>query len=109
MAAIKKISDFIWEIERDESQGMNVPVKIYANEEIASSIQTDRTLQQATNAASLPSIVKNMLVMPDGHEGYGFPVGGVAAFDADDGIISPGAIGFDVNCGIRIVKTNMAR
>lgn len=98
MSDLKKRNDFVWEIEKDESQGMNVPVRIYANEEIAHAMQSDRTLRQATNAAALPKIVKHMLVMPDGHEGYGFPVGGVAAFDSDDGIISPGAIGFDINC-----------
>ena len=62
---------------------------------------------QAKNSASLPGIVKNMLMMPDGHEGYGFPVGGVAAFDAETGIVSPGVVGFDINCGIRLIKTNM--
>ena len=98
MKELKRINDFCWEIEKDESQGMNVPVRIYANKQIASTIQTDRTLQQAINAASLPGIVKNMLVMPDGHEGYAFPIGGVAAFEANSGIISPGAIGFDINC-----------
>ena len=67
----------------------------------------DRTLKQAANAAKLPKIVKNLLVMPDGHEGYGFPVGGVAAFDADEGIISPGVVGYDINCGIRLIKTNL--
>jgi tRNA-splicing ligase RtcB len=104
---MKKINDFLWEIERDESIGMNVPVHIYANEKIANAMQKDRTLRQATNAASLPSIVKHMLVMPDGHEGYGFPVGGVAAFPAEDGIISPGSVGYDVNCGVRLIKTNL--
>ena len=61
---------------------------------------------QAKNSAALPGIVRNMLIMPDGHEGYGFPVGGVAAFDADNGIISPGVVGFDINCGVRLIKTN---
>jgi tRNA-splicing ligase RtcB len=80
---------------------------VYANEKLVSLIQKDRTLMQAKNAAALPGIVRNMLVMPDGHEGYGFPVGGVAAFDADSGIISPGAIGFDVNCGVRLIRTSL--
>ncbi len=104
---MEKINDFIWEIARDESQGMNVPVRIFANGNIIKTMQKDRTLKQAVNAASLPTIVSNMLVMPDGHEGYGFPVGGVAAFPMDGGIVSPGAIGFDINCGIRLVKTNL--
>src|SRR5271157_1927773 len=105
---MKKINDFLWEIGKEEQQGMNVPVRIYANEKLSSIIQRDRTLMQAKNSAMLPGIVRNMLVMPDGHEGYGFPVGGVAAFDADNGIISPGAIGFDINCGVRLINTNLS-
>ncbi len=93
---IEKASKNVYEIKKDGA--MNVPVRIYANEYIIKNMQKDRTLMQAVNTAALPSIVKNMLVMPDGHEGYGFPVGGVAAFDAENGIISPGAIGFDINC-----------
>ena len=104
---IEKKSDFLWEINREEN-GLNVPVNIYANEAIMANMQRDRTLKQAMNAAKLPGIVKHMLVMPDGHEGYGFPVGGVAAFDAENGIVSPGAIGFDINCGIRLIKTNLS-
>ncbi len=104
---IKKINDFLWEVEKDEGKGMNVPVRIYANEKLANTMQKDRTLSQATNAACLPSIVKHMLVMPDGHEGYSFPIGGVAAFDAEEGIISPGAVGYDINCGVRLIKTNL--
>jgi tRNA-splicing ligase RtcB len=95
---INKISDFVWEINGDEQNSMNTSVKIFANDYIISNMQRDRTLRQAINAASLPTIVGSMLVMPDGHEGYGFPVGGVAAFPATKGIISPGAIGFDINC-----------
>ncbi len=103
---IKKLNEFIWEI--DKENGMNVPIKIYANQEIMNTMQKDRTLMQAANVAKLPSIVKNMIIMPDGHEGYGFPVGGVAAFDAENGIISPGAVGFDINCGVRLIKTNLS-
>ena len=81
---LKKLSEFLWEVEKDESKGMNVPVHVYANENIANNMKKDRTLMQAVNATTLPSIVNAMLVMPDGHEGYGFPVGGVAAFDANN-------------------------
>ncbi len=104
MAEIERVSDFIWEIS--PTGNMSVPVRIYGNKRIADSIKKDRTLSQAVNASTLPGIVKRMCVMPDGHEGYGFPVGGVAAFDSDEGIISPGAIGFDINCGVRLIKTN---
>jgi tRNA-splicing ligase RtcB (3'-phosphate/5'-hydroxy nucleic acid ligase) len=103
---MNKLSDFVWEIPPEET-GASVPVRIYANETIAKSMTNDRTLKQASNAAKLPKIVKNLLVMPDGHEGYGFPVGGVAAFDAEDGIISPGVVGYDINCGVRLIKTNL--
>ncbi|MDE1871276.1 MAG: RtcB family protein [Candidatus Micrarchaeota archaeon] len=102
---IKKITDYIWEVEKEGN--MNVPIRIYANETIRSTIEKDRTLKQALNASTLPSIVKHMLLMPDMHEGYSFPIGGVAAFDAESGIISPGAIGFDINCGVRLIKTNL--
>ncbi len=102
-----KINDFVWEIEQDKKLGMNVPVRIFANKEIADAMQKDRTVKQAINASTLPGIVKNMLIMPDGHEGYGFPIGGVCAFAADEGVISPGAIGFDINCGVRVIKTNL--
>ncbi len=103
-----RLTEFKWEIKADPEKGMKVPVRIYANSKVAELMQRDRTLGQAANAATMPSIVENMLVMPDGHEGYGFPIGGVAAFDADNGIISPGAVGFDINCGIRLIKTNLS-
>ncbi len=104
---IEKISPFKYEIKKDESAGMKTSVTIFANESLLANMKKDRTLQQAVNATSLPGLVGSVLVMPDGHEGYGFPVGGVAAFDADEGIISPGAIGFDINCGIKVIKTSL--
>ncbi len=105
MVEIKKINDFLWEVEREERQGMNVPIHLYGNEAIRSKIEKDRTLNQALNITKLPSIVKDMLLMPDAHEGYSFPIGGVAAFDAENGIVSPGAVGFDINCSVRVIKT----
>lgn len=104
---VDKINDYLWEIKQDESLGMKVPVRIYANENIVKTMGKDRTLKQATNAAMLPGIVQNMLVMPDGHEGYGSPIGGVAAFDANNGIISPGFVGYDINCSVRVIKTSL--
>jgi tRNA-splicing ligase RtcB (3'-phosphate/5'-hydroxy nucleic acid ligase) len=104
---LDRINDFVWEIKADDSIGMKVPVRIYANKRISEYMQKDRTLMQAKNAATLPGMIKNMLVMPDGHEGYGFPIGGVSAFDADSGIISPGAVGYDINCGVRVIKTDL--
>ena len=107
MVEIKKINDFVWEVEKDESKGMNVPIRLYGNEAIRGKVEKDRTLSQALNASKLPSIVKRMLLMPDAHEGYSFPIGGVAAFDADEGIVSPGAVGYDINCSVRVIKTNL--
>ncbi len=93
-----KQSDVKYMLEKDESKGMHTNVVVYATESMLEKIKSDRTMQQAINATTLPGLVGNVLVMPDGHEGYGFPVGGVAAFDANDGIISPGAVGYDINC-----------
>ncbi|MCL5430294.1 MAG: RtcB family protein [Candidatus Marsarchaeota archaeon] len=107
MSEVTKVNDFLWEIKKDESLGMRVPVRIIANESIVNQMQRDRTLKQAVNATMLPGIVKNMLVMSDGHEGYGSPIGGVSAFDAQNGIVSPGFVGYDINCGIRVIKTNL--
>lgn len=91
----------------EKTPPMNTDVVVYTNQTMIEKIKRDRTLQQAMNAATLPGLVGNVLVMPDGHEGYGFPIGGVMATDADDGIISPGAVGFDINCGVRLIKTNL--
>jgi len=102
---IEKINDNIYEIDRPE---MNVPARIYASEELLETIKEDSTLDQACNMASLPGVEKHVCVMPDGHQGYGFPIGGVAAFDAENGLISPGGIGFDINCGVRVLKTSLS-
>lgn len=104
---IKKINEVKFEIEKDASIGMNTGIDIYTTDSMLEATKKDRTLQQAVNATTLPGIVGNVMLMPDMHEGYGFPVGGVAAFDAENGIISPGAIGFDINCGVRLIKTNL--
>ena len=103
----KKIGDFEYIIEPDSANGMNVPVRIFANEELLSKMTSDRTVWQATNVASMPGIVSHVAVLPDGHEGYGFPVGGVAAMDAEEGMISPGGVGYDINCGVRLIRTNL--
>jgi tRNA-splicing ligase RtcB len=100
---ITKLSEVKFKVET----GGNIDVVIYSKDEMLEKMRKDRTIPQAMNAATLPGLVGNVLIMPDGHEGYGFPVGGVAAFDADNGIISPGAIGFDINCGVRLIKTNL--
>ncbi len=93
---LRKVSDLIWEIPKEPP--MRVPARIYASEILLKKMQEDKTLEQARNVATLPGIQKWMIVMPDGHQGYGFPIGGVAAFDLNEGIITPGGIGFDINC-----------
>ncbi|MGD8537748.1 MAG: RtcB family protein [Candidatus Aminicenantes bacterium] len=85
---------------------MKVPTVIYTSSKLLENIKRDRTLEQAQNVACLPGIQKMAYVMPDGHQGYGFPIGGVAAFDLDNGIISPGGVGYDINCGVRLLKTD---
>lgn len=86
---------------------MKVPVRLYASDALAQKMRRDRTLQQACNVASIPGILSHGVVLPDGHEGYGFPVGGVAAMDAEDGMISPGGVGYDINCGVRLLRSNI--
>src|SRR3989449_11348516 len=104
---ITKINDYEFRMEKDESKGMKVPVTIYANDTLISKMLVDRTIEQATNVATLPGIMKHVVVLPDGHEGYGFPVGAVAATDLEEGVISPGGVGYDINCGVRLMRTNL--
>lgn len=104
----KKIRDNVYQIDADSSKGMKVPVTIYADEGLIAKMMADRTLSQAINVATLPGIQGSAVVLPDGHEGYGFPVGGVAAMDAEEGMISPGGVGYDINCGVRLLRTNLS-
>jgi tRNA-splicing ligase RtcB len=101
---LKKIQDFIYEIPRGYKKGMLVPARIYASQRLIENMD-DAVFEQISNVAMLPGIQKYALCLPDGHSGYGFPIGGVAAIDPDRGVISPGGIGFDINCGIRMVAT----
>ena len=100
-----RIEDFLWEIPRQG--GMRVPGRIYANEKLISGLKSDNSLRQVMNVAHLPGIVGYSLAMPDIHWGYGFPIGGVAAVDIHEGVISPGGVGYDINCGVRLVKTSL--
>jgi len=102
---LEKVSENIYKIPKQGE--MKVPAKVYASEEILEEMKEDSALEQVKNMAKLPGIEKHAIMMPDGHQGYGFPIGGVAAFDNKTGIISPGGIGFDINCGIRVLKTNL--
>jgi tRNA-splicing ligase RtcB len=104
---INRIDDFRFEIPQSYKKCMKTSSVIYADDRMLSTLRTDNALEQAANVACLPGIVGKALAMPDIHWGYGFPIGGVAAFDAEQGIISPGGIGFDINCGVRLVKTDL--
>ncbi|MGH8014997.1 MAG: RtcB family protein [Candidatus Zixiibacteriota bacterium] len=104
---LKKISDWVWEIPQAYRSDMRVPARIYASREMLESTFHDRTLKQLVNVATLPGIQGAALVMPDAHEGYGFPIGGVAATEFPDGIISPGGIGYDINCGVRLLFSRL--
>ncbi len=96
-----------WELPTDFLPGMRVPGLIFADEAMIDSMAGDMAIQQVANMATLPGIVGNALAMPDIHWGYGFPIGGVAAMRPEDGVVSPGGVGFDINCGVRLLRTNV--
>jgi tRNA-splicing ligase RtcB len=102
---LEKIKDWLWEIPASYRSDMRVAARVYADEKMLDSILRDRSLDQLVNVATLPGIRKWAIAMPDAHEGYGFPIGGVAAVGVDDGVISPGGIGYDINCGVRLLRS----
>ncbi|WP_297535343.1 RtcB family protein [Thermococcus sp.] len=106
MVPLKRIDKIRWEIPKFDKR-MRVPGRVYADDQLIEKMKQDRTLEQAANVAMLPGIYKYSIVMPDGHQGYGFPIGGVAAFDVKEGVISPGGVGYDINCGVRLIRTNL--
>ena len=104
---INKLDDLIWEIPSSHDPRMRVHARIYADKELLEMMKRDQTLKQCVEMTHLPGILKYAITLPDGHQGYGFPIGGVAAFDAEEGIITPGGVGYDINCGVRLVRTNL--
>lgn len=105
---IKKVTDYLYEIEKEGE--MKVPVRIYASEKLIEAIQKDGALEQGINVATcLPGIYGQSVMLPDAHRGYGLSIGGVAAIDAEKGCITPGGIGFDINCGVRLLTTNLTK
>ena len=102
---LHKVREHVWEIPPEG--GMRVPARVFASERLLEEIAEDKTLQQLKNTTHLPGIEGYAICMPDGHQGYGFPVGGVAGIDAENGCISPGAVGYDINCGVRMIKTTL--
>ncbi|MCX5991846.1 MAG: RtcB family protein [Chloroflexi bacterium] len=105
---LNRIDDYRWEIPKNYKPGMRVPGLIYASEEMLESIREEQAAEQVVNVAFLPGIVGHSLAMPDIHWGYGFPIGGVAATRVEDGVVSPGGVGYDINCGVRLLRTNLS-
>ncbi|MGD9107797.1 MAG: RtcB family protein [Gammaproteobacteria bacterium] len=105
LSDFKKISDYLWEIPTSFRHDMRVPARIYATEKMLQHILDERAIEQLVNVATLPGIYKYALAMPDIHQGYGFPIGGVAAISVEDGVISPGGVGYDINCGVRLLAS----
>lgn len=105
--AITKVRDGVYEVPKQRQ--MRVPARIYATQTLFETICEDKAIEQAINVATLPGIVGHSLAMPDMHWGYGFPIGGVAAFDLEDGVISPGGVGYDINCGVRLMASKLTR
>lgn len=106
-SSLKKVSDFVYEIEKKGK--MKVPVRVYASDSLFEGIKDDKSLEQIQNVAKLPGVIDFVYAMPDAHQGYGFPIGGVAGFDLEEGIVSPGGVGYDINCGVRILSTDISK
>src|SRR6516225_235945 len=105
---LERVDTYRWNIPQSYQPDMYVPGLVYADDELIEHMIDDNALQQVANVATLPGIVGYSLGMPDIHWGYGFPVGGVAATHAVSGVVSPGGIGFDINCGVRLISTNLS-
>jgi tRNA-splicing ligase RtcB (3'-phosphate/5'-hydroxy nucleic acid ligase) len=103
MSELLEVSEVLWEIPAGARPDMRVPARVFADRELLAAIEGDSSLEQIQNVATLPGIVGAALAMPDVHQGYGFPVGGVAATELPDGVVSPGGVGYDINCGVRLL------
>jgi tRNA-splicing ligase RtcB len=103
MSELVQVDETLWEIPASARRDMRVPARLFADRELLAAIERDRSLEQLQNVATLPGIVEAALAMPDIHQGYGFPVGGVAATELPDGVVSPGGVGYDINCGVRLL------
>src|SRR5213593_374977 len=106
---LESIDSLRHRIRRDPGRGMHTDVIVYASQNLIEQIRKDLSLEQAMNVATLPGIVGPSLAMPDIHQGYGFPIGGVAAVDEEHGVVSPGGVGFDINCGVRRLGSSLTR
>jgi tRNA-splicing ligase RtcB len=103
----RRVDKYTWELPQDFRDDMRVPARLFADAELFEAVFRDRTVKQLANTATLPGIVKYAMAMPDFHQGYGFPIGGVAAMHSDTGVISPGGVGYDINCGVRLLGTHI--
>lgn len=108
MTSVNKLSDFVWELDTSFKPGMRTTGKVYADWDIFKKAQEDKGLEQVANVAFLPGLVNSSIAMPDIHWGYGFPIGGVAAMDMNEGVITPGGVGFDINCGVRLLRSELS-
>ncbi|HXE99574.1 MAG TPA: RtcB family protein [Solirubrobacterales bacterium] len=105
MTELRQLDETLWEIPASDRPDMRVPARVFADPELLDAIRTDRSLEQLQNVATLPGVIGAALAMPDIHQGYGFPVGGLAATEPPDGVVSPGGVGYDINCGVRLLAT----
>src|SRR3989338_391421 len=108
LADFRKITPYLWELPKSYQKGMRVPARIYITKDMLEDILDERSVEQLINVATLPGIERYALAMPDIHQGYGFPIGGVAAMRTKDGVISPGGVGYDINCGVRLLRSNLS-
>ena len=106
MTQLQKLDDYRYLIPKSFREGMNVEGLIFASPELINAIENDLTLMQVANVATLPGLVGRSLAMPDAHQGYGFAIGGVAAADIHKGVVSAGGVGFDINCGVRLLRSD---
>ncbi len=105
---VSRVNAYEWTIDKGFQRCMKVPVTVFADDVLIDKMKQDLTLKQASNVACLPGVEESVFVLPDGHQGYGFPIGGIAATSIDEGgVISPGGIGYDINCGVRLLRTNL--
>src|ERR671933_1342842 len=108
MSELRRIDEVTWEIPAHGRPDMRVPARLFADDELLRAIEQDSSLEQLQNVATLPGIVGAAIAMPDIHQGYGFPVGGLAATEPPDGVVSPGGVGYDINCGVRLLVAPVA-
>src|SRR5512146_3220900 len=104
---LTRVRENVWEIPKERRHGMRVPARLYADDVLLEAALQDKSVDQLVNTANLPGIVKYAIAMPDIHQGYGFPIGGVVATRLPDGIISPGGVGYDINCGVRLLASRL--